>query len=292
MTQLSLCTSTLVADPFSYTEDDLHAALAAAKGAGYSGISFWTFHHTMLTLTGTSADDFATAVAEAGLVVDCLEALAGWANAPGPDQVLAEAMPALELAEGLGVKNLVAVCMDAEIASFDVAAGHLALIADRAADVGVTVSVEFLPWSAVPDIATCWNLIQRTERDNAKILLDAWHWHRQPGGDGDANAEVLASLPSDAIGVFQICDVAAGSNTKQGEDMLAEAMTERPLPGEGDVDFGRLLGMMDGIGAQPYVAAEVFNADLLAAEGPVGFAAAVADASRAVLGGSLGSRRD
>ena len=66
-------------------------------------------------------------------------------------------------------------------------------------------------------------------------------------------------------------------------DPLTECTPQRLLPGEGAVDFAELFGVLDEIGAEPLVAPEVFNAELLAL-GPAEMARRIATRTRAVWG--------
>jgi sugar phosphate isomerase/epimerase len=157
---------------------------------------------------------------------------------------------------------------------------NLAAVADRAAEVDVAICVEFLPWSGIPDITTCWEILRRTEQPNVGVLLDSWHWHRQPGGPYGRHAETLASMPGEAIRVFQLCDAGA----EPWDDPMAECLADRPLPGEGVVDHDHLFGLLRDISADPVVAPEVFNTGLTAlGMGPM--ARRIVEASRAVLVG-------
>jgi len=68
-----------------------------------------------------------------------------------------------------------------------------------------------------------------------------------------------------------------------GDDPMLESMTNRLLPGEGDVDWSALLGILDEIGADPIWAPEVFSIRLLD-EGPVEMARRIHDSTCKVLG--------
>ena len=108
-------------------------------------------------------------------------------------------------------------------------------------------------------------------------MVDSWHWHRQEGGP-EANAEVLAGIPGEAITVFQLCD----ANPDPQEDPMAECMSSRPLPGQGVVDHEGLFSLFREIGADPVVVPEVFNTELVET-GMKSMAAEIAAASKAVL---------
>jgi sugar phosphate isomerase/epimerase len=64
---------------------------------------------------------------------------------------------------------------------------------------------------------------------------------------------------------------------------MDETMNGRLLPGEGVVDFASLLGGLEAIGADPFVATEVFNPGIVRARGPAGAARAMVSAARRVL---------
>ncbi len=279
------CLSTLLADPFSIDGATFDAAVDALVAAGADGLSWWTLHELLLANEGLTADDVRARFADAGLTVGCVEALHGWANAGSTDAAVADAEPWLELTAAHGAPNLVAVCLEPELASVDAAAANLAAVADRAAEVDVTICVEFLPWSGIGDISTCWDLLQRTERTNVGVMVDSWHWHRQPGGPHGRHAETLASMPGWAVPILQVCD----AGPEPWDDPMAECMAARPLPGDGVVDHGHLLDLLAGIGATPMVCPEVFNRDLVA--GGVGPAAArMVAATRTVLAGRSDAR--
>lgn len=275
---MHICISTLVADPFSFTADDWDACLDAVVAAGLSGISIWSLHHFMAGASGRSGDDLAAQVRALGLEVSFIEAIPSWANAPTTEAAVADAAPNLDIAALYGAPYVGAVLLDPEIADVDQTVANLAAIADAAAAVDVTICIEYLPWSGISDIGTCWDLIQRCERDNVGFLFDSWHWHRQAGGDGPENSAILASIPAGRIPVFQLCDALA----EPVGDPMAETMEMRPLPGEGVVDHAHLFALFDQIGADPLVVPEVFNRDLVTA-GPTETAQAIAEASRTLV---------
>ena len=67
------------------------------------------------------------------------------------------------------------------------------------------------------------------------------------------------------------------------QHQMMESMTNRLLPGEGEVDWPSVLALLDEIGADPIWAPEVFNVGLMEA-GPVEMARKTREATRSVLG--------
>ena len=272
---LNPCLSTLFPKPFEITGDEFDAALAAAAAAGADGISLWSLHSMVL---GDPSDQTAARIRSHGLDVACIEAIYGWAGAASPDDAIADAEMSIQMCVDYGASTLGAVVLEPTLDDLDGPAANLAAVADRAAEAAVTVCVEYLPWSGIPDIGTCWDLLQRTERTNVGILFDSWHWHHQPGGPSGANAETLASIPGEFIPLFQICDAQADPT----DDPMGACMNDRPVPGDGVVDHAALFELFREIGADPIVAPEVFNADLLT-EGSAHAAQKILDASRATV---------
>lgn len=262
MADIGMCTATLLEDPFGAGAAEIRSAVEAAAEAGFSELSVWGFQ------LGSMGD-----LAALGLRVAVVEAATSW---PAADP-RAEAEQLAGIAADTGAGLIAAVCMDAELADLDRARDNLAVVVDVAHGAGARVCVEFLPWSGIPDLATAWRLVEPLG-PGAAILLDTWHWVRQPGGP---SVDVLRSIPGERIAYVQVCDAAA---EPAGDDLAAEAMTARLLPGEGGVDFAELFAVLGAIGASPFVATEIFNPALVAERGPVGAAMAMAEAAASVVG--------
>ena len=165
--------------------------------------------------------------------------------------------------------------MEPELADMARARDQLGRLVELGHDAGAQVCVEFLPWSGIPTLAAAWDLVEPLGA-GAGILLDTWHWQRQPGGPDPG---LLERIPGDRIGYVQICDAAA---TPVG-DSLTEAMSARLLPGDGVVDFAAVFALLRHIGARPFMATEIFNPGLVVERGSGGAAGAMATAGRRVL---------
>lgn len=259
---VGICTATLLADPMTAGDADVRAAGEACLAAGVEEVSVWA--HQVAALDGLE------------LRVVALEAAMTWANADA-DSASAEADRLARQAADLGSRKLVAVCMEATLDDLDHARDHLALLVGAMEPLGVQVCVEFLPFSGIPDLATAWALVEPLG-PSAAILLDTWHWQRQPGGPCP---ELLAGIPGERIGYVQLCDAGA----VPGDDAMTEAMTARLLPGDGVVDIPGLLAQLRAMGADPFVATEVFNPGLVRSLGAEGAAKATVAASLRLLGG-------
>ena len=259
---IAMCPATLIADPMTAGEGEVRAAAEAALEAGFTEASVWA--HQIPALHGL------------GIRVSVVEAAMAWANADAATAA-AEAGRLMRLAAEHGATKLVAVCLEPAIDDLDIARQNLAVLVDAADDGGVQVCVEFLPWTGIPDLATAWSLVEPLG-PAAGILLDTWHWVRQPGGPA---FDVLATIPGERIGYVQLCD----ASPTPAADVYAEAMTSRLLPGDGIVDFAAVFSALDAIGASPFIATEIFNPSIVIEHGALGAAVAMRDAADRVAGG-------
>jgi len=274
LADLTLCSAVLEPAPMAASPDSLAMQVAAARGAGFAGISLWNFHVDAAIAGGQSAEAVREQVLGSGLRVPMVEALLPF-ELPDDATAIAAAAPVLATARDYGAPYVVAVSMTGP-PDPKATAARLRALCDPAADLGLTVLIEFLPWSAIPDLATARDVLEESARDNVGLVFDAWHWQRQPGGPCP---EVLRSFPAERIKVFQICDVAP----RAAGPPLEECTTARLLPGDGVVDFRALLGLFREIGAEPLVAPEVFDAEALRVAGANERAKQIAAATKRVL---------
>src|SRR5207344_774561 len=136
--------------------------------------------------------------------VRAVEAATRWAE--GPEAAVADADEQLDVASAFGADLLLACTLDPTMDATRATEGFAALC-ERAAEHDVRAAIEFLPWSAVPDLATTWQLVQESGATNGGIVIDMLHWQRQPGGP---NLELLRQIPGDRIHYVQVCDAAPG----------------------------------------------------------------------------------
>jgi sugar phosphate isomerase/epimerase len=260
---IGMCTATLLPDLTAASEADVRAAGAAAVTAGCRELSVWAHHIAMLDLDALGAR------------VAVVEAAATWATAE-PDAAAAEADQLVAIAAEHGASVIMAITMEPVVPDIEGARWNLARLAGAAAEIGAQVCVEFLPWSGIANLQAAWELVEPVG-PSAGIVLDTWHWQRQPGGPV---LDLLRTIPGERIGYVQLCDAAP----EAGADTLTEAMSDRRLPGEGVVDYSALVAVLDQIGAQPFIATEVFNPGMVAKLGPDAAAGAMVAAGRSVLG--------
>jgi sugar phosphate isomerase/epimerase len=156
------------------------------------------------------------------------------------------------IAEALGARviNLPHYLGDPRTPRSDIAAAFREFCG-RAAQRGFRVSLEFIPGTGVPDLATALDVVRGIA--NAGVLLDTWHWSRSGGSLDD----VLALAPADLAAV-QISDRTFAHMTSP-EPFVP--MTGRSQPGYGDLPLQEILAHVWRIQPGMNIAVEVFSAE-------------------------------
>ena len=268
---LVLCSGTLLGHP-------LRAKIRAAAEAGYRGITLWPEDVAQAHSEGLSDADIRTLLADHGQQVLDMDPLLDWTPEakPKPGEALVAVTPEArfyEIAEAFGARSLNVVQGFGTKLDLDRAAQDLAGVCDRARDHGLLVTVEFLPWSGIPNAAVALDLIGRTGRANATVLIDTWHGYR-----GGADLALLRALPGEKVGSVQLNDAPAAP----ASNLMLESMQARLMPGEGEIPIAAVLRTLDAVGARAPLGVEVFHASH-AHEDATKIARRAAEATRRVL---------
>jgi sugar phosphate isomerase/epimerase len=249
-TDLVLCSGTLLQASFA-------DKVAAARAGGFSALTLWPHDYQRARQSGRRDADLRALLADAGLVVADLDPLLTWipgAPAEGPGGLKFALEPEFyAIADALGARSLNLAHAFGEARELDSVAEAFAGVCDRAAAHGLLVTLEFLPWGAIADAATAWEVVQRAGRPNGSVMFDTWHHYR--GGRGP---QALRALPGRAIGSVQINDAPA----RASDDLPGESMQARLLPGEGDIPLVELIRALDAIGSRAPIGVEVFSTQL------------------------------
>ena len=186
------------------------------------------------------------------------------------------------IADALGARSINAVDVLGGSWGIEDAAATFAGLCDRAAEHGLLVHLEFLPWSRVADLATAWDVVRLADRANGGVAVDAWHWFRSPT---PSDIATLRTIPGEKVLGIQLDDAPAEPEA----NLMSATLHERLLPGEGAIDLVELVGALRAIGAVAPIGVEVFS-DALQALGPIEAAQRAVDATRSVLGRAGGVR--
>lgn len=247
----------------------------ACAEAGLAGVSIWGTY----VADGTSPAELGAHLRGAGVRVFTLEAAVSWCGGGEGDAAVGEAEFMTDLGDAIGAEGLFAVSMESGELDLARAIDGYGKLCDRAADRGLWVAIEFLPWSNIPNLTTARAIVEGAARDNGGLVVDAWHFTRS--GSRLTDVTEVAAWVRD----FQICDTAPGAEA----DLLDECMHRRLLPGEGTADVIGLVQALDAGGARCPVAIEVFS-DELEQLGPIEATVRAADATRSILAQARNSK--
>ncbi len=146
---------------------------------------------------------------------------------------------AINCVEGLGQSHPPAVLVE-----------QFAAFADLAKTRGLRVTLEFMPISAIPDLASAWPIVKNADRANAGLCFDTWHYVRSKQDDA-----LLLTIPGDKVFEVQLAD---GLMRLQGKDLTDDLLRFRRLPGEGEFPIASIVASLKTIGAWRSVGPEVF----------------------------------
>ncbi|MDO8361926.1 MAG: sugar phosphate isomerase/epimerase [Actinomycetota bacterium] len=253
----------------------------AASSAGFDAISLWPLmYQRALSREGLDTTTMRRLLDDHGMRIVDLDPCGVWLPEQ-PDDVDAPTMfrsrwqrqQFFEVAGALGVDCLVAVHLgDSEVPD-DIAIGGFAGLCDDAAEHGLAVALEFMPFSGVPDLASAVRIVAGADRPNGGIVLDLCHFARSGGSDAD-----LASLPQGVVRSIQLGD----GPDEAPADLRDEAMFHRALPGQGDFRLAARLALLAAGDVRACIGPELFQRGF--SERPAAVVAAdLMAATRAVL---------
>jgi sugar phosphate isomerase/epimerase len=233
----------------------VRALCAAAVAGDFRGITLWPQDVAAARDEGISLAQLRALVDDHGLVVADLDPLLRWL----PGEEIPAGMPAAgeeefyEIADATGARSLNVAQGFGRHADVDRAAEGLAGVCQRAAPHGLLITLEYLPWSGIPDAAKALAIVEKSGAENATIMVDIWHSFRGP-----TDTAQLQALPAARVGSVQINDAPA----QPLDDLVFETLNARLLPGEGDAPIVEWIRLLDAIGSVAPIGVEVFSSEL------------------------------
>ncbi len=247
----------------------LQTRAAACQMAGYDGL--WLHYRDYLEQKSAGRDDAAikAVLDDAGLPFRGIEFLADWFLEPGNGRPAEDACLAAASAVGATIISVGGdfgqrgIPQDEMIAQFN-------RLCARAADAGISVALEFVPWSNIPDIATA---IEYLEPGNAGLMVDCWHLYR-----GGMTARDIALIPPGRIIAVQVNDA-----DRERSGSLAQDTLRRRACGDGAFDLAGFAAALDNAGADVPLSVEIISPEFVAMDA-ADAARTSLDTARAVFG--------
>ncbi|MDN3718929.1 sugar phosphate isomerase/epimerase [Roseibium salinum] len=151
-----------------------------------------------------------------------------------PDFEIEPLLPFLDTGAELGARHVIAAPYDPDL---DRLADRLAELSEAGHARGLSIVLEFFPWTVVPDLATCRQVVEKAGPE-VGILVDSLHFDRSGSGFDD-----LAGLPPSRLPFAHLCD-APVLPAYTSEQLIDTARSDRLPPGQGDIDLHRFLAAL------------------------------------------------
>lgn len=196
-----------------------------------------------------------------------------------PDTDPRGVVPFLEAGAELGARHVLSAAYDPERLRLIERFGALC---DLAAPFGLSVVLEFYPWTDAPNLSSAAAVVAAADRPNSGILIDTLHFARS-----DSRLDELARIPAARLPFVHVADAPAAAPATM-EQLIHTARSERLPPGEGAIDIPAIVTRMP---AGIPVALEVPMERLTREIGPEAVARRVREAAARVLARVESKRR-
>ncbi|MGI5290150.1 bifunctional sugar phosphate isomerase/epimerase/4-hydroxyphenylpyruvate dioxygenase family protein [Nonomuraea polychroma] len=225
--------------------------LEAIAAAGFDGVEI--FENDLLACP-LPPEEIRARVADLGLTIDLYQPFRDFEAVPEP--VLARNLRRAEhkfrLMERLGT-DLLLVCSNVSpgaIGDDELAAEHLRLLGERAAEHGIRIAYEALAWGRhVNEYLHAWRVVQMADHPNVGTCLDSFHILSR-GSDPIG----IEAIPGEKIFFLQLADAPL-----LAMDVLQWSRHYRCFPGQGTFDVAGLVRHALNAGYPGPLSLEVFN---------------------------------
>jgi sugar phosphate isomerase/epimerase len=261
--------------------------VAAAASAGFDAVSIWpVIYRRAMSREGLDPITMRRILDDSGVRITDVDPCGDWL----PAQAEVDDLPAIfrsvwtrrdffEAASALGADTVVAVDLASGAAGLDEAGYETAVegfgrLCDDAAEHGLQVALEFMPFSRIRNLASGWRVVADASRSNGGLILDTCHLAR-----GGWDQPLLATIPAHRIFAVQLSDGPA----QMPDDLREESMYHRLEPGTGDFNVGSILTTLASIGVSTRVGPELYQRPW-SDRPPAQVAQDLAASTRAILG--------
>ncbi|MEY3679426.1 MAG: hypothetical protein RL547_38, partial [Actinomycetota bacterium] len=164
--------------------------LAAEHGFGSIGLFVGQF--LALEKEGWSTSRIAETLDQHGVGLSEIEVITGLGrDGRGGDRAALWEDAAWRLADAFGCRYLQVIGPAGERVE---AARAFGTLCDRAADHGLVVGLEFVPFTDIVSAGDSWRIVEDAGRANGGVCVDVWHVER-----GTRDLEELARIPGELI---------------------------------------------------------------------------------------------
>jgi len=232
---------------------DIKNRLDAAAAADCRAIGIYIRDYQRLEAEGVAPDQLSEMLDERDLCLAEIEALRGWAPPEGSltDDYHDQETAAFRIADAFECRYVQAIGPVAEDPT--VAAAGFAALCDRAAEHGLVVGLEFLPFTNVITACDALAIVDAADRPNGGVCVDIWHHTR-----GANDLDLIRSIPGDRVMGIQLSD---GPLEPTLDSYYEDCLRTRVAPGDGAMDVAGFLEAVRSTGTSVPLSLEVCNDD-------------------------------
>jgi len=225
-------------------EDRVHVAAAA----GFAAIGLYVGQYQQLETTGFAPNGLRELLEQHGICLAEIEVVPGL----GADGTIAERAAMMEatawrMADAFECRYVQAIG-PADLPT-EAAGRAFAGLCDRAADHGLVVGLEFLPFTDIVSVHDARRIVEAADRSNGGICVDIWHHQR-----GANDLAAIAALPGELITGIQMSD---GTLVPQDPDYYDDCLANRVAPGDGEFDVAGFIAAVRSTGCTVPMSLEV-----------------------------------
>ncbi|MFC5746188.1 bifunctional sugar phosphate isomerase/epimerase/4-hydroxyphenylpyruvate dioxygenase family protein [Actinomadura rugatobispora] len=225
--------------------------LTAIGAAGFDGVEIF---ENDLVAGAMGPEEVRARAADLGLGIDLYQPFRDFEAVPPAllARNLRRAEHKFAVMERLGATRLL-VCSSVSPESVDddaLAAEQLRLLAERAAEHGITIAYEALAWGRhVDDYPHAWRIVRMADHPGLGVCLDSFHILSR-----ETDPYAIETIPAEKIFFLQLADA-----PRLPMDVLYWSRHYRCFPGQGDLDVAGLVAHVLRTGYDGPLSLEVFN---------------------------------
>ena len=213
--------------------------IAAAAAAGIAGIGLYVGDWERQVAEGMTMSRLHGLLDQHGVVLAEIEAIQIWETDGASGERTQRFLDlAWQLGAHFGSRYLQVVGPFDQ--PLDIAIERFRSVCDRAADYGMKVGLEFLPFTNVRTATDAMAIVGAADRANGGVCIDIWH-HRRGANDGS----LIEAIPVDKVMAVQIND---GPTRPQLDDYKNDCLLNRVAPGDGEMDVVEFVTMLLSMG--------------------------------------------
>ncbi len=230
----------------------------AAKEAGFEGIGLRAETYVDALNEGLFDEDLLAILKKYEMKVTEVEYIVQWAEDNRSYEQKYKEQMCFHMCGLFGVNHI--NCGLMESYSIEHTAQKLKELCHRAGK--YEIGVEPMPYSGLPDVKRAWEVVKASGCDNAKLILDSWHWLR---ANQPVDLSVLEGIPAEKIVSVQINDVY--ERPYAASILRDESMHDRLAPGTGYGNTAAFCKMIKDKGIEPKAFGVEVISDAILAKG-------------------------